>query len=133
MNLALQTDSKPRVLFVDDDADFLAAMARSLRSTQFEVTTACSGSSALDILERRGPFAVLVSDLRMPGMGGVELLGHARRLAPDTSRVLFTGQLDIEHALSAVNEGAIFRFIVKPCSTVMVATTIKAAMEQHRL
>jgi response regulator RpfG family c-di-GMP phosphodiesterase len=131
--VGLRTDSKPRVLFVDDDADFLAAMARSLRSSQFEVTTASSGSSALEILQRSGPFAVLVSDLRMPGMGGVELLGHARRLAPDTSRVLFTGQLDIEHALSAVNEGAIFRFIVKPCSTVMVAATIKAAMEQNRL
>jgi response regulator RpfG family c-di-GMP phosphodiesterase len=129
----METDSKARVLFVDDDADFLAAMARSLRSSQFEVTTVSSGSSALDILQRRGPFAVLVSDLRMPGMGGVELLAHARRIAPDTSRVLFTGQLDIEHALSAVNEGAIFRFIVKPCATFVVAATIKAAMEQYRL
>jgi len=127
------TETKPRVLFVDDDADFLAGMARSLRSREFEVVTASSGDAALDILRKSGPFAVLVSDLRMPGMGGVQLLGLARRIAPDTSRVLFTGQLDIEHALSAVNEGAIFRFIVKPCATVVVAVTIKAAIEQYRL
>jgi response regulator RpfG family c-di-GMP phosphodiesterase len=129
----MQTDAKPRVLFVDDDADFLAAMARSLRSREFEVVTASSGKAALDILGKSNRFAVLISDLRMPGMGGVELLGLARRVAPDTSRVLFTGQLDIEHALTAVNEGAIFRFMVKPCATVVVALTIKAAIEQYRL
>jgi len=125
--------ARPRVLFVDDEPDFLAAIARNLRSSQFEVTTASSGNLAMDMLHKNGPFAVLVSDLRMPGMSGVELLRQARQAAPDTCRVLFTGQLDIEHALSAVNEGAIFRFMIKPCAIIAVVTTIKAAVEQYRL
>lgn len=124
---------RQRVLFVDDEPDFLAAIARNLRMSQFEVTTAPNGAAALEALRSNGPFAVLVSDLRMPGMGGVELLRHACRITPDTIRVLFTGQLDIEHALSAVNEGEIFRFMVKPCPLIAVVTTIKAAAEQHRL
>jgi response regulator RpfG family c-di-GMP phosphodiesterase len=125
--------SRPRVLFVDDEPDFLAAITRSLRSSQFEVSTAGNGASALETLQKNGPFAVLVSDLKMPGMGGVELLRQAHRIAPDTCRVLFTGHLDIENALAAVNDGAIFRFIVKPCAIVVVAATIKAAAEQYRL
>lgn len=133
MNSATPSSTRPRVLFVDDEQDFLAAIARSLRSSQFEVTTASSGAAALEILRTKGPFAVLVSDLKMPGMGGVELLRQARSIAPDTCRVLFTGQLDIEHALSAVNDGAIFRFMVKPCAIIVVATTIKAAADQYRL
>ena len=129
----MSTEPKARVLFVDDDPDFLAAIARNLRSSQFEVTTAQSPAIGLETLEKKGPFAVLVSDLRMPGMGGVDLLRNARRLAPDTTRVLFTGQLDIEHALSAVNEGAVFRFILKPSPVIVVATTVRAAAEQNRL
>lgn len=125
--------SKPRVLFVDDEPDFLAAITRNLRSSHFEVVTATSGVAALEILRNTAPFAVLVSDLRMPGMGGVELLRQARLISPDTSRVLFTGQLDIEHALSAVNEGAIFRFMVKPCAIIAVVMNITAAAEQYRL
>jgi len=132
MSVALFT-SRPRVLFVDDEPQFLAAITRSLRTSQFDVSTASNGTAALELLRNNGPFAVLVSDLKMPGMGGVELLREAHRIAPDTCRVLFTGQLDIEHAMSAVNDGAIFRFIVKPCAIIVVATTIKAAAEQYRL
>jgi response regulator RpfG family c-di-GMP phosphodiesterase len=125
--------ARPRVLFVDDDPDLLGAMARNLRSSQFDVRTATGAGAALEFLKTKGPIAVLVSDLRMPGMGGVELLRQARLIAPDTSRVLFTGQLDIEHALSAVNEGAIFRFMIKPCAIIAVIATIRAAAEQYRL
>lgn len=96
---------------------------------QLEITTPSNGHVALENLQRNGSFAVLVSDLRMPGMGGVELLRQERQLVRDTIRVLFTGQLEIEHALSAVNEGAIFRFMVKPCATIVIATTINAAVE----
>lgn len=127
------SEVRARVLFVDDDSDFLAAIARNLRSSQFEVSIVPNAATGLETLEKKGPFAVLVSDLRMPGMSGVELLRNARRVAPDTTRVLFTGQLDIEHALTAVNEGAIFRFLIKPCPIIVVATTVRAAAEQHRL
>jgi response regulator RpfG family c-di-GMP phosphodiesterase len=129
----MQTPSKPRVLFVDDEPDLLAAIARNLRSEHFEVTTALSAAAALETMEKAGPFAVVVSDLRMPEMDGVALLRRTREVFPDTVRVLFTGQPDLDHAIAAVNEGAIFRFVTKPCSRVVLALTLKGAVEQHRL
>jgi response regulator RpfG family c-di-GMP phosphodiesterase len=125
--------SKPRVLMVDDEPDLLAGMVRSLRSDRFELTTAGGGAEALDLLRNRGPFAAIVSDLRMPGMDGTELLRQARTVAPDTVRVLFTGAPDLERAIAAVNEGAIFRFVTKPCSRVMMAVTLKNCVEQYEL
>ncbi len=125
--------ARPRVLFVDDEPDLLAGMARNLRSEHFEVTTAPGGDAALELMRGAGPFAVIVSDLRMPGMDGATLLRITHELFPDTVRVLFTGQPDMDRAIAAVNEGAIFRFMTKPCSRVVMALTLKGAVEQHRL
>ena len=125
--------ARPRVLFVDDEPDLLAGLVRTLRSEHFVLVTATSGAAALDLLQNHGPFAVIVSDLRMPAMDGVDLLGRARAVCPETVRILFTGQLDMDKAIAAVNEGAIFRFITKPCSRVMLALTLKSSVEQYRL
>ncbi len=124
---------KPRVLLVDDEPDLLAGMVRSLRSEHFELATAPGPEEALEMLRNRGPYAVIVSDLRMPVMDGVVLLAQARKLAPDTVRVLFTGAPDLDRAIAAINEGAIFRFLTKPCSRVMMAVTLKTCVEQHEL
>jgi len=123
---------RARILMVDDEARVLDALRRNLR-TRFDVTTAASGAEALDILAHKGPFAVLVSDLRMPGNGGVAVLRQARKSAPDTTRVLLTGKADLESAIAIVNEGAIFRFLTKPCPPDLLLTTLEAAVEQHRL
>src|SRR5690348_16849395 len=125
--------SKPRVLFVDDEPDLLAAIVRNLRSEHFEVATASSGAGALEMLRTQGPFAVVVSDLQMPEMDGVALLRNARKLFPDTVRVLFTGQPDMERAIAAVNEGEIFRFMTKPCQRVPMALMLKSAVRQYQL
>jgi response regulator RpfG family c-di-GMP phosphodiesterase len=124
---------KPRVLLVDDEPDLLAGMVRNLRSEHFELVTANSGAEALELLHNRGPFAVIVSDLKMPVMDGVALLGQTRKLSPDTVRVLFTGAPDLDRAIAAINEGAIFRFITKPCSRIMMAVTLKTCVEQYEL
>jgi response regulator RpfG family c-di-GMP phosphodiesterase len=124
---------KARVLFVDDEPDLLSGLSRSLRSRHFDIRTVTNGETALRLLKENGPFEVIISDLRMPAMDGVTLLHMARSISPDTVRVLFTGQLDIEHALAAVNDGAIFRFMVKPSSTIMILATLRAAVEQYRL
>lgn len=124
---------KPRVLLVDDEPDLLAGMVRNLRSEHFDLVTANCGAEALELLRNRGPFAVIVSDLKMPGMDGVALLGQARKLSPDTVRVLFTGAPDLDRAIAAINEGAIFRFITKPCSRIMMAVTLKTCVEQYEL
>lgn len=132
-SIIMPETSKLRVLFVDDEPDLLEAMTRGLRSEHFAVATAVGGAAALDMLQHAGPFAVIVSDLNMPGMDGVTLLRLARQVVPDTVRVLFTGQPDLERSIAAINEGAIFRFITKPCSRVSLALTLKAAVEQYRL
>src|SRR5689334_9457883 len=127
----MENGSKPRVLFVDDEPDLLSAVVRNLRSEHFEVATASSGAAALEILRTKG--AVVVSDLQMPEMDGVALLRNARKLVPDTVRVLFTGQPDMERAIAAVNEGEIFRFMTKPCARVAMALMLKAAVRQYQL
>lgn len=125
--------SQARVLFVDDEPELLASVLRGLRSANYELHSATSGAEAIDLLVNGGPFAAIVSDLNMPGINGISLLRTARETAPDTVRVLFTGQADLNSAIAAVNDGAVFRFITKPCSRVVLALTVKAAVEHHHL
>ena len=105
---------KPRVLVVDDDPLIRDAICREA-SSMFDVETAESGEAGLETLSSRGPFALVVVDYRMPGMNGVAFLGRARRIAPDTVRVIVTGTGDMEAAVAAVNEGHVFRFVTRPC------------------
>ena len=125
--------SKPRILFVDDEPALLAALGRNLRSEHFELATATSGAAAIQMLRYQGPFAVIVSDLRMPEMDGVQLLRRARKVSPDTVRVLFTGQPDMERAIAAINEGEVFRLITKPCPRVQMAVMLQSAIKQYQL
>jgi len=79
------------------------------------------------------PFAVVVSDMNMPGIDGIHLLRQVKKIAPDTVRIMLTGQADIETAIEAVNEGSIFRFMTKPCPKDVLVKSLRAAVEQHRL
>lgn len=103
-----------RVLFVDDDPLLLASLRRRFRR-RLELDTAESGEEGLRAIRERGPFAVVVTDYTMPRMNGVEFLRRVRELAPETVRVLLTGSADVNAAVRAVNEGNIFRFLLKPC------------------
>jgi response regulator RpfG family c-di-GMP phosphodiesterase len=127
------SEERSRVLFVDDDPRLLAAVTRILHSSPFDIRTASDGWTALESVEKDGPYAVIVSDLRMPGMGGVELLQQVGELAPDTVRMLLTGQADLESAIGAINDGRIFRFITKPCPAVALQAAMRAATDQYRL
>lgn len=121
-----------RILCVDDEKNVLEGLTRTLRAL-YSVETAPDGACGIEALQTKGPFVAVVSDLRMPGMTGVEFLGHARRIAPDTVRVLLTGQGDLEAAIAAVNDGNIFRFLTKPCPTDILAKSLSACAEQYRL
>jgi len=123
---------KPKILLVDDEANVLQAYTRVLRN-RFALDTANGGAEALDQLENRGPYAVIVSDMRMPGMDGVELLSQARERFPDTVRIMLTGNADQQTATEAVNQGAIFRFLNKPCDSELLASTLDQAIRQHEL
>lgn len=121
-----------RILCVDDEPRILEALERTL-GERFEVSTAESGADGLQLLTADGPFAVVVSDMRMPQMDGAVFLSRVQDVAPDTTRVLLTGQADIQSAIDAVNRGGIFRFLCKPCPIDVLERALEAAVEQHRL
>jgi CheY-like chemotaxis protein len=122
----------PVVLCVDDEPQVLAGLSVSLRR-RYEVLIATSGPEALDVLAARPDTAVVMSDMRMPGMDGAALLAKAKDAAPDVVRMLLTGYSEIDAAIAAVNQGQIFRFLTKPCPTMTLLSSMYHAVEQHRL
>lgn len=131
MSTESKPESKPAILCVDDEPAVLEGMRDNLRRT-FRVTTAGSGAEGLELLAEQ-QFAVVLSDMRMPEMDGAQFLTRARQVAPDTTRMLLTGYADIESAISAVNDGQVFRFLTKPCSQDRLVSSLTAGVEQHRL
>ena len=121
-----------KILCVDDEPNILNAYKRALRGT-FLIETAAGGAEGLAILKGPDPFAVVVSDMRMPGMDGVEFLREVKQIVPDTVRIMLTGNGDQQTAIDAVNRGSIFRFLTKPCSPEDLSQAIDAAIQQYRL
>lgn len=121
-----------KILFVDDDENILAAVQRNLRK-QFTVDTAQSGLQGLEQIRTQGPYAVIISDMSMPSMNGAEFLEAARRLAPDTVRIMLTGNADQQTAADAVNRGHVFRFLSKPCPPEMLVPAIEHGLKQYQL
>lgn len=121
-----------KILFVDDEPAFLTQYELMIRP-EFEIDTAVGGGKALTAIEERGPYAVVVSDMRMPGMNGVQFLTHVRNIAPDTTRMILTGCSDFGSALEAVNEGHVFRFLVKSCEKKSLVNAITSGLIQYRL
>lgn len=125
-------NERPEILCVDDEQPVLDSLALALRK-QFSVTTALGGSEGLKALGTKGPFAAVVSDLKMPGMDGTAFLSRASAAAPDTVRILLTGLTDMNSAMAAVNEGHIFMFLTKPAEPYRLIKALEAACAQHRL
>ncbi len=123
---------RPRILCVDDEPRVLAALARQLHQS-FTVVTAESGAAGLERLAAEEPFTVLISDMRMPIMDGAAFLAAARQQAPDTVRILLTGQADLNDAATAVNKGGIFRFLQKPCPAEDLLAALKDGVRQYEL
>ncbi len=120
------------ILCVDDEPNVLSGLQRALHG-RFDVWTASSGAMGLETLREDGPFAVVVSDMQMPGMNGAAFLAQVREQAPDTVRMLLTGFSDFDAAIAAVNDGNIFRFLCKPCRRDVLVTALDAAMRQYDL
>jgi CheY-like chemotaxis protein len=110
----------------------LAAIQRTLFG-QFEVEVADSGEAGLAALRRGEPFAVVMSDMRMPGMDGATFLAQVRSIAPDSVRILLTGQADLASSIAVINKGAIFRYLCKPCPAPELLATLNEAVAQYRL
>lgn len=123
--------TKGRILCVDDEQSVLDGLRRNLHR-EFDVEAALGGAAGLRALET-GSFEVVVSDYQMPEMSGAEFLGRVRERWPQTTRVLLTGNADLDAAIATVNEGHVFRFLLKPCPKEVLIPALEAALEFHRL
>ena len=121
---------RARILFVDDDAELLAALKRRYRN-RYQVDVAAGPVRALESVTERGPYALVVTDLRMPGLDGLAFLDRLKRVCPDTMRVMLTGHADLGAAVAAVNTGQVFRFLIKPCSEEELDTSLAAAVTAY--
>jgi response regulator RpfG family c-di-GMP phosphodiesterase len=121
-----------KILLVDDDPNILQGYQRQLHK-DVDIETAQSGSEGLKLLQEKGPFAVIISDLRMPGMDGIAFLSDTRKQSPDSVRVMLTGHADLEAAINAVNKGNIFRLLTKPCPAENLLQTVQDSIRQYEL
>lgn len=121
-----------RVLFVDDEPNVLEAIKRSLYK-RVAIRTATSGAEGLRVLSAEGPFALVISDMRMPSMNGAQFLAKVREQAPDTVRIILSGQSDFPSTVAAVNDGHIHRFLCKPCPPDKLVLAVEDGLNQHRL
>ncbi|MEV6493172.1 HD domain-containing phosphohydrolase [Actinoplanes sp. NPDC051633] len=122
----------PRVLFVDDEPHLLNGLRRQLRR-DFDVVTAVGAANGLFSLGRDEPFEVIVSDFLMPGINGAEFLAAVRKAAPDATRMLLTGHTNLPDAATTVNEGGIFRMLLKPVDQTTLTAALHDCVAQHRL
>lgn len=129
---ASAADRLPAILFVDDEADILSALRRLFRSSGCKLLTAGSGQAGLDVLAAE-PVDLIISDMRMPGMNGAEFLAQAKARFPETVRILLTGFSEMGAAISAINEGGIYRYLQKPWDDQDLLLTVQHALEQQRL
>jgi len=121
-----------RILFIDDEKNVLSAFQRLLRG-DFNVTVAQGAEEAFAAISAAPPFPVVVCDMRMPGLDGIDTLKRIASESPDSVRIMLTGNADQETAVRAINEGHIFRFLTKPCPDDLLRATLKAGLRQYEL
>ena len=119
---------KTRVLLVDDEEEFVEALAERLTMRNYDVTTSFRGEDALDKL-RQYNFDVVILDVRMPGIGGNEVLHEIKRIKPLTEVIMLTGHATVESAIDGMKEGA-YDYLVKPCETEELVNKIDKATKK---
>jgi two-component system probable response regulator PhcQ len=118
------------VLLVDDDQNVIRGLTRALRRQPYQLYTAQSGDEAMWILKAHD-VDVIVTDEKMPGMSGGDLIAWVAENYPEVVRIVLTGYATTETAIRAINEGAVYHFFTKPCRDVHLAIAIREALEQR--
>jgi adenylate cyclase len=131
-DLEAEPERLPVLLFVDDESNILSALKRLFRSTGFKLLTAESGIAGMQILATE-KVDLVISDMRMPVMNGAQFLAQVKQHYPDTARILLTGYAEVEAAISAINEGGIYRYLQKPWDEHDLTLTVQQALEQQAL
>ena len=121
-----------KILCVDDEESILKGFQLNLRK-DFELHLASNGVEGLEVFDREQGFALVLSDMRMPQMDGATMLSEIKKRDPEVVTVLLTGHTDFESAMSAVNEGSIFRMLSKPCPPEMLIRVLNDGLAQHDL
>lgn len=124
--------NKRKILCVDDDSSVLSAMRRQLYR-DFEVHVALGPENGLKAIRELGGYEVILSDLRMPVMDGLAFLKEARSISPETICIMLTGHADVDVAIRAINDGAVFRFLTKPCGEEQLLSSIQLGLRQFDL
>jgi DNA-binding NtrC family response regulator len=115
-----------KILIVDDD-DLVLSCFERLLGRQFNIETARGPYAALDAIAARGPYAVVLSDLRMPGMNGVQLLEKAKRVSPNTVGVVLSGNV----VSGEITSDAVYKVLDKPCPTIVLTNALTEAISRH--
>jgi ActR/RegA family two-component response regulator/CBS domain-containing protein len=121
-----------RVLLVDDEEQFVKNMARILKVRGFDVSIAVDGHEAMNAVKYTGGFDVVVLDIKMPGMDGIEVLGEIKKRAPDTEVIMLTGHATIESGVQAMRKGA-YDYLMKPCDIEDLVEKIREAHEAESI
>lgn len=129
---AVDTPPPPTLLLVDDEANILSSLRRLFRPQGYRVLTAESGDEALELLAAE-PVDLILSDMRMPGMTGAQLLATACERWPDTVRILLTGYADMSSTIEAINRGQIYRYVSKPWEDDELKLLVRDALERKFL
>lgn len=130
--MTFQETSKPKLLVVDDEPDNLDLLYRTFHR-DYKVLRAENGPAALEILEREGDVAVIISDQRMPLMSGTEFLSLTATQYPDIIRIILTGYTDVEDLVEAINSGKVFKYVTKPWNAEDLKVVVKQAMDTHNV
>jgi len=123
--------TQPLVLLVDDEAPFVETMTKRLSKRELTVHTAFSGEEALSVLEKHRNMDVVILDVKMPGMDGIETLERIRKQYPLTEVVMLTGHATVESAVEGMKRGA-FDYLMKPCDIEQLMDKVKEATRKKR-
>lgn len=123
---------KQSILIVDDEVNILKTLRRVLKDDKYVIFTAQSAEEGLKLLEKE-KIDLIISDQKMPGMEGLEFLEKTIENYPDIIRIILSGHADVHDAIRAINNGCVYKFIVKPWNNEELKITVKRALEQREL